>query len=267
MKKAAVFALVLALIVSIFAACGKPGTDPAGDTSGKNVETTPKAEDTTKKVEETTPKAEDTTKEAEVTEDPNATPTVRTMYGVDQRDKLTLLDHGVDPNLKIVNTLTAGKSFAVDATIDADGKLEAEVVDWNVIMMGQTSDAHTTNDGKHTYFPFVGFTEAVTVNELVIGDCSNWNPETPLFTDYGKLKVWYTDNPNGTWTESNWTASSFENPDNGLLWGTYAQGISFTGEDVTARYFIIWYPDPLVDEIYFTSNSVCPAVIYNPPAA
>ncbi len=110
----------------------------------------------------------------------------------------------------------------------------------------------------------------MTVNEFVIGDINNWHTEEAdkaPFADIGDLEIWYTDNPNGTWTK--WegvTATSFENLDNGLLWGTYAQGISFTGSDITGKYFILYDPDPQVGEFFFAVNYASPAVIYNPAA-
>ena len=266
MKKFAALFIALVMVLAVFASCQTNDVKPGGDT------TVPKQTDdrTTTNAPETVPKPVDETtkRQEETTEDENALPTVRTIYSNDNRSKLQLLDHGVDG--KIVNKLVQGKGFMVDGTIDEDGKAEALIADWDKI----TVDAHTTNDGEHTYFPFIGFTREITINEFVIGDLISWlgndengNPKWTLFTDYDRLAVWYTDNPNGTWSKWDCTCEPFENPDNGILFGTFDQGLSFKGGDVTARYFMVYYPDPQINEIYFNSNNAAPAAIYNPPAA
>ena len=272
MKK--IFALLIALVmvIAVFASCQNAGPNTGNDTTAKNndQQTTAKAPETEPKGgDDTTAKTEDTSAAPE-----GGLPTKRTIYSTDTRDKLTLLDHGVDG--VVVNNLAQGKGFAVNAVIDADGKIEADIADWDVVNTG--AGAHMTNEESSNgatfkYFPFVGYTEALTINEIIIGDVSHWkgedengNPNWTLYTDYSDLEVWYTDNPNGTWTKWECTCTSFENPDNGILWGTYAQGLSFKGADVTARYFIIYDPDPQLGELYLIQNVAGMAAIYNPAA-
>ncbi len=274
MKKATVIVLVLALLVSIFAACQPKTPDNPGENSNK-------PEGTTAKAPETEPKGNDTTEDkgGETTpkqgEDPEALPTKRTAYSTDPRDKLTLFEHGVE-NLEINNKLVLGKHVAVNGVMDADGKFEADLVQWDVISTDGNA-CQFTNDGTNKYFPFIGFTKPITINEFVIGDLSAWKWEHDAdgnvidpfkFEDIGDLEIWYTDNPNGTWTKwEGTTASSFENLDFGLLWGGYAQGISITGPDITGSYFLMYDPDPQEGEFWFCVNTVAPMVIYNPPAA
>ncbi|MBR5767471.1 MAG: hypothetical protein IKX86_02180 [Clostridia bacterium] len=274
MKK--IFALLVALVmvIAVFASCQKPGTNPGNDTTAKS-----EGNDTTAKAPETEPKGGDDT--TAKTEDTSAAPEgglpkKRTIYSTDTRDKLTLLDHGVDG--VVVNDLNQGKGFAVDAVIDSDGKIEATIADWDVVNAG--AGGHMTyeegsNGATFKYFPFVGYTQELTINEIVIGDVSHWGHDSDgqggwvgldIFDDYDRLEVWYTDNPNGTWTKWNCTCTSFANPDNGILWGTYAQGLSFRGEDVTARYFIIYDPDPQLGELNLIQNVAGMAAIYNPAA-
>ncbi|MBQ7603737.1 MAG: hypothetical protein IJU75_02170 [Clostridia bacterium] len=264
MKKFAALLIALVMVLAVFASCQTNDVKPGGDT------TVPKQTDdkTTTEAPATEPApatSEIVTDEAtEPVED--GLPKVRTIYSADNRSKLQLLDHGVDG--QVVNSFVQGKNFVVDGKIDSDGKVEAAIAEWDVI---ETNGAQYTNDGSHTYFPFIGFKKDVTINEVIIGDVSAWrgdyNIETDLYTDYADLEIWYTDNPNGTWTKWECTASSFENPDNGILYGSYPQGISFKGEDITGRYFMVYDPDPQVIELWIACNLASPAVIYNPPAA
>ncbi len=269
MKKATVIVLVLALLVSIFAACQPKTPDNPGENSNKPEGTTAKASETEPKGNETTEdKGGETTPKQE--EDPNALPTKRTIYSTDDRDKLALFEQGVDG--QVVNTLNLGKGMAVNGVMDADGKFEAQIAEWDVISV---NGQKTLDDEGNKYFPFVGYTKPITINEFVIGDINNWNnydadgnPNWTQFTDYDRLEVWYTDNPNGTWTKwEGTTASGFENLDNGLLMGTYAQGISITGPDITASYFLLYDPDPKLNELWLVCNKACPEVIYNPPGS
>ncbi|MBR5767473.1 MAG: hypothetical protein IKX86_02190 [Clostridia bacterium] len=269
MKKITALIIALIMVLAVFAGCQGGEVKPGNDTTVKQGNDTKKADDTTKKAEETTNKTEETTPKAEETEDPNALPTKRTAYTTDPRTKLDLLDQGVD--IVLVPSFVQGKGVIVNAVMDSDGKIDAEIADWDVI---NTNCAQFTNDGKNKYFPFIGFKKAVTINEAVIGDVTAWcgndedgNPKWTLYTDYSDLEVWYTDNPNGTWTKWECTAEPFENPDFGILYGSYPQGISFKGEDVTARYFLIYDPDPKEGELWIACNLASPAVIYNPPAA
>ncbi len=274
MKKATVIVLVLALLVSIFAACQPKTPDNPGENSNK-------PEGTTAKAPETEPKGNDTTEDkgGETTpkqeEDPNALPTKRTIYSTDTRDLLTLFEHGVDiSNLQVINTLNLGKNWVVNGVMDADGKLEADIAEWEVV---DTTGAHHLNDGKNKYFPFLGYTKSITINEILLGDVAAWNWERDAdgnvidpfkFEDIGDIEIWYTDNPNGTWKKwEGTTATSFENLDNGILWGGYAQGISITGPDITGSYFLIYDQDPQENEFYTIANFACPSAIYNPPAA
>ncbi len=272
MKRILALVIALSLVAVLFAACAADGPAPAGTTAGtpgtseKPSETTPKPEETTVEKTETTPKQEET--EPQETE----LPTKRTIYSTDTRDALTLFQHGV--NAKVVNNLNLGKGYVCDGVMDPDGKLEADGAEWDTVFIASdTSGARFTNDGEHKYFPFAGYTRPITFNEIIIGDVTHWtwekdvddeyiNPK--LYTDYSDLEVWYTDNPNGTWIKWDVTVSGFENNDFGELWGTYAQGIRFTGEDVTASYFLIYDPDPQVNELLFVCNYAAPAAIYNP---
>ena len=134
-----------------------------------------------------------------------------------------------------------------------------------------TDGGRKTNDGEHTYFPFVSYTRDLVINEFILGDVTHWIADDfgdyTLFTDYDRLELWYTSNPNGVWTKWDCVCEPFENPDNGELWGTYAQGIRFKGNDITARYFVVRAVDPQPDELLFVCNYAAPAAVYNPPAA
>ena len=276
MKKITAILTVFILIVSLMASCAEGGTKPSGtsaDTTPKAQETTKKPEETTQKTEETTQKTEETTVKEEVTalpEEEYTLPTKRTIYSTDTRDKITLFDHGV--NASVVNKYNLGKGYVMDGVFDSDGMLEAPDTEWDKIFIASSSDGgRKTNTGEHTFFPFVSYTRELTVNEFIIGDVTHWLAddfgEFTLFTDYDRLELWYTDNPNGVWTKWDATVSPFENNDNGELWGTYAQGIKFTGEDITARYFVVRAVDPQPDELMFVCNYAAPAAVYNPPAA
>ena len=260
MKKFAALLIALVMVVAVFASCQNPGkqgndTTVPKQTDDKTTTEAPATEPAPATSELVTDKATEPVEEG--------LPKVRTIYSTDTRSLLELLDHGVDG--KVVNNLTQGKGVIVNGTIDNDGKVEAAIAEWDVI---NTNTSQHTNDGKNKYFPFIGFTRELTVNEFILGDVSNWHGEGyTLFTDYSRLEIWYTDNPNGTWTKWDCTCESFENPDNGILWGTCAQGLSFKGADVTARYFLMYDPDPQENELWLISNLASPAVIYNPPAA
>ncbi len=263
MKKFASLLIALVMVIAVFASCQNPGkTD-----DGKGTTVPKQTDDKTTTAAPATDPAPATSEIVtdEATEPvEQGLPKVRTIYSTDTRSLLELLDHGVDG--KVVNNLTQGKGVIVNATIDGDGKVEAAIAEWDVI---NTNISQYTNDGKNKYLPFIGFTKELTVNEFILGDVTHWRGEGnyTLFTNYSKLEIWYTDNPNGTWTKWDCTCESFENGDNGILWGTYAQGLSFKGPDVTARYFLMYDPDPQENELWFVCNVAGPAVIYNPPAA
>ncbi|MBQ7603739.1 MAG: hypothetical protein IJU75_02180 [Clostridia bacterium] len=279
MKKIISVFLVIAMIAA-FAACQNPGNIPAGtsgtpsetkekpsgDSSKKEEATAHSEEVTTVKDEETAPKEDETS----AAEEEYTVPVKRTIYSTDTRNKIELFDHGVNAN--VVGSYNLGKGYVTDGVFDSDGMLEAPDTEWDKIFIASSTEgARKTNDGEHTYFPFVSYTRDLVINEFILGDVTHWIADDfgdyTLFTDYDRLELWYTSNPNGVWTKWDCVCEPFENPDNGELWGTYAQGIRFKGDDITARYFVVRAVDPQPDELLFVCNYAAPAAVYNPPPA
>ncbi len=110
------------------------------------------------------------------------------------------------------------------------------------------------NDGATKSFPYVGYKNPISVNELVIGDVSHWHPETPIFTDFASFEIYYTDDMNGAWTKADFTGISYDCGKE--LNGTYQQGIRFVlDETVTAKYFLLYHPNPETKAIHLSGST------------
>ncbi|MBR5767470.1 MAG: hypothetical protein IKX86_02175 [Clostridia bacterium] len=267
MKKIIAFLIVLALAVSVFAGCSGGNANPGGDTTAKQGGTDSKPEDT-KKSGETTPKAEDTTKKAEETDDPNALPTVRTLYNNDTNNisKVALLDFGFEGKV-VINKRTAF-GYAPNVVMSPEGILSCEAgldsVAWDV--KPAVSQTQWTWDGTNSYMPFTYYRAGITINEIIMADVTNWSPETPVFKDYSDLQIWYTDDPEDTWTRWDCEVKGTENwpSDEPNLRGTYRQCIQFIGPEVTAKYFIMWDESPAKCELWTVAGGCSFYGVYDP---
>ena len=252
---AAALALILAL-----ALCTSGGNEPA--------DTTAKPADTTAKPAETTEKPAVTTEP----EDENALPTVRTLYNNDPGDisALALADFGFAGKIDIKKR--TGFGYAIDVQISEDGKLiprEDRPISWE----NRKGDTQFTWDGAFHYMPFTYYKDGITINEIIMGDVTSWkgndadgNPNWTLFTDYDRLQIWYADDPDGVWTR--WECKVTGDPnwpsDEPTMRGTATQAIQFIGPDVTAKYFLMYDPDPQVCELWTGAGNNSFYGIYDP---
>ncbi len=156
--------------------------------------------------------------------------------------------------LHLRNELVAGNfldvSFEEDGTLYYDG------------MQKKTGEFNAwTNSGKVKSFPYVGYQTPVSINELIIGDLTGWSPETPMFTDYSDLEIYYTDDINGVWNKMDCTVVPYDC--NHELNGTYIQGIRFIAKElITAQYFMIYDADPAKNELWLAGSTF--TAVYDP---
>ncbi|MBR5767469.1 MAG: hypothetical protein IKX86_02170 [Clostridia bacterium] len=162
---------------------------------------------------------------------------------------------------------TSGKhnAYACNITLGDDGKFTTVNDNWH--WTDNSGGAQWFWDGQNHYNPFVGYDSAVTANEIVIGDVSHWDGRqigSNLFTDYSKFQLFVTDDPNGAWTKVDFKGETY-NCDQELN-GTYQQGIRLIlKKAVTAKYFLIYYPDSAQNELWTSAATMTAA--YNPAYA
>ncbi|MBO4414283.1 MAG: hypothetical protein J5830_06225 [Clostridia bacterium] len=211
-------------------------------------------------IDDTTENVGDVTDPVQEDDGPSL-PDKRTLYGTDPRSHEDLFEHGVG-DVDVNRDYCLGRGFAVNGKMSPDGHFTCTAANWDQI---DDYANHWTNDGENTYSLFLTYSMPITVNEIVFGDVTFWvGADFELFTDISRLEIWYASDPDGIWTRwENTIANSFENIDAGILWGTYAQGISITGPDVTASCFLIYDPAPNEKELWLISNIAGPVAIYN----
>ena len=156
-------------------------------------------------------------------------------------------------------------AYACNITLGDDGKFTTVNDNWH--WTDNSGGAQWFWDGQNHYNPFVGYDSAVTANEIVIGDVSHWDGRqigSNLFTDYSKFQLFVTDDPNGAWTKVDFKGETY-NCDQELN-GTYQQGIRLIlKKAVTAKYFLIYYPDSAQNELWTSAATMTAA--YNPAYA
>ncbi|MBP5255828.1 MAG: hypothetical protein J6Z80_02110 [Clostridia bacterium] len=262
MKAKRIIALITAalMLALALASCSAGGTDKPAGTTAKPAETTEKpAEETTNK-----PAEETTEKEVVTTNDPfideNGLPTVRTLYNNDPGNisPLALADFGFTGKIDIKKR--TGYGYAIDAQMSEDGELTPRV-DREINWTGKSNSAQWTWDEKFHYMPFTFYKDGVTINEIIMGEVTSWGWERDAdgnfvnpayFSDFDRLQIWYTDNPDDTWTRWDCKATGDRNwpSDEPTLRGTPTQAIRFIGPDVTAKYFMMYDPDPQETELW-----------------
>ncbi len=259
MKKriTALFAAVCLILCSL-ASCNSPADSP---------------DETTKNPTETTKKPVDvTTKEPEF--DENGLPLKRTLYNNDPTvySAIDLIEIGF--NGKIDNKKRTGYGFAIDIQMSEDGILtqrEDKPINWYT----KTDTAQRTWDGSFHYMPYTFYKKGITINEIIIGDVTGWawekdadgNPVNQwYYEDYDDLQIWYTDDPDGAWTRWDCKVTGDKNwpSDEPTMRGTCTQAIQFIGPNVTAKYFLMYDPDPQFCEIWIGVGTNSFYGIYDP---
>ncbi len=118
-----------------------------------------------------------------------------------------------------------------------------------------------TNAGNRITFSFfVGYRDAVTANELVIGDITHWIYDTPK-DDLDTIAIYSATDPNGVWTKVPTTNVRYDCDEE--LSGTYNfGGLRFLfEEEVTANYFLLVDEDPNGRRLFLAGNMMC--AVYN----
>ncbi|MBQ4065115.1 MAG: hypothetical protein IJD10_03345 [Clostridia bacterium] len=146
---------------------------------------------------------------------------------------------------------------AINLKVKADGSYTSSSSNWNWTSAYPDSGiAQFTYDGNFKYFPYVGYKEAVTANELVIGNVTGWSATAAQFQDYDDLQVYWSNDPaNDGWTlissNNSWYNCDVE------LNGTYTHGgIKFVFDDaISAKYFLLYDPDPTKNELWLSCGT------------
>ncbi len=247
-------------IISLFVAVCLILCALASCTSGNTpADTTDKPADTTNKPTETTKKPEDvTTKDPDI--DENGLPLKRTLYNNDPGDISALALFEMNFTGKIDIKKRTGFGYAIDAQMSEDGILtqrDDRPITWDA----KSSNQQWTWDGTFHYMPYTYYKDGITINEIIMGDVTGWSwkydadykPIDPVyFENFDHLQIWYTDDPNGTWTRWDCTVTGDKNwpSDEPTLRGTPTQAIQFIGPNVTAKFFIMYDPDPQKCELW-----------------
>ncbi len=139
---------------------------------------------------------------------------------------------------------------------DSDGKLTKDSIQtqssgWGLYLF----------DGATRLSPFVGYSQPVWANEIVVADLASLNPDLPFYSDYNDLEVYYADDMDGVWTKANVTGSTYACNDE--LIGNFRQGIRLVFDElISAKYFILYDPAPQAHELWLSAGTL--TAVYDP---